>query len=59
MTTPRELPRVVGLCPNLSHADEFYMPDPRPGDTCPYCDLKLIHYKRTTYRLDAQGTQAK
>ena len=49
---PRELPRVVGLCQNLSHADEFYMPDPKPGETCPWCDLKLIHFKRTTYRLE-------
>jgi hypothetical protein len=48
---PRELPRVVGLCQNLSHADEFYIPDPKPGETCPWCDLKLIHFKRTTYRL--------
>lgn len=49
---PCELPRVVGLCQDLSHADEFYMPDPKPGETCPWCDMKLIHYKRTTYRLE-------
>lgn len=48
----RELPRVVGLCQNLAHADEFYLPDPKPGEVCPWCDLKLIHYKRTTYRLE-------
>jgi hypothetical protein len=46
----RELPKYIGLCPDVSHADEFYMPldtvtrDGRPH-TCPYCPLELVVYE--------------
>ena len=48
----RRLPRVVGLCSDLSHAAEFYMPDPEPGESCPWCEHKLVHYARTRYLLE-------
>lgn len=40
-----------GLCSDKSHADEFYVPDPKPGEACPWCERKLVHYRRTTYRV--------
>lgn len=45
------LPTVIGLCSDPRDAEEFYMPDPKPGEECPNCDRKLIHYRRTSYRL--------
>lgn len=29
------LPRTVGLCPDHPCMVEFYMPEPKPGETCP------------------------
>ena len=52
------LPKLVGLCPRCH--EDFYMPDPEPGDECPNCvpyDFdppvpapKLVLYKRTTLK---------
>jgi hypothetical protein len=36
-----ELPRVIGLCPEPTHAREFYMPH---GGACPWCDNELVVY---------------
>jgi hypothetical protein len=35
------LPTVVALCPEPTHAREFYMPH---GGTCPWCDNELVVY---------------
>lgn len=40
------VPGTIGLCPNPSHMGEFYMPDPTPGDICPYdCPCELLIYR--------------
>lgn len=42
----RALPGWIGLCPDLSHADEFYLPEPKLGETCPWCDNELVIYRQ-------------
>jgi hypothetical protein len=38
---PDGLPKVIGLCPDTTHAAEFYMPH---GGSCPYCGNELVVY---------------
>lgn len=45
-SSERTVPAHIGLCPDVSHADEFYMPEPKPGETCPWCDNILIVYRQ-------------
>lgn len=52
--TERCLPRAVGLCPDPSHVGEFYMPDPKPGDTCPSCSNVLVIYVPLKLTQDQQ-----
>lgn len=47
---------MIGLCPD--HGPHFYMPDPNPGDECPYCTLKLVIYKRTTLASARRAIEA-
>lgn len=40
----KSTPGWVGLCPDPEHAQEFYMPEPAPGEKCPECAAPLIHF---------------
>jgi len=42
----RSLPGWIGLCPDVSHADEFYIPEPKLGEKCPWCSNELIVYRQ-------------